>query len=99
MNDETQLRPLKGVALPTDKPKRKRKSATLRAPRVIDPGVLEIRQEVAAKVREYHKAQASTRILKTIIDKLVPKLTNQDLEILANSLGKFARHDPDETEH
>jgi hypothetical protein len=68
---------------PADKPKRKRRSVTPRSAaaqprkeRVIDPGVKAIRDEASARVREYHKAQASARVLATITDKLLPKLTD-----------------------
>lgn len=71
---------------PTEKLKKKRAPKAPRAPRVIDPQVLKIRQEASQKVKDYHKSQASGRILKTILDKRIPQLTRQDQERLFDEL-------------
>ncbi len=66
--------------------KRKRKSLAARKPRVIDPGVAEIRREASDKIKEYHKKQSSARLVKTIIEKRVAQLTRQDQEKLFDHL-------------
>lgn len=78
MNEQTPTPP------PT--PKKSKKQKMPRAPRVVDPAVLAIRQEAAAKVKELHRSRASGGVLNTIVTKLIPKLTLEDRDKLSDAL-------------
>ena len=67
------------------KAKRKRAS-TPRAPRVKDAGILAIEREAADKKAQYRLAQQSGSVLKRIIDKMLPKLTQEDRNRLYDTL-------------
>lgn len=72
---------------PAPTPTRKRKKSTApRAPRTIDPGVAQIRKEASERIKEYHKSQASEKLLATILDKRLPQLTTADKEKLFDHL-------------
>ena len=73
---------------PPPKPARKRKPATPRAPRTIDPGIAAINTERNEKVKAYRSAQASAKILATILNKRLPKLTPNDRAALFDTLSK-----------
>lgn len=60
----------------TAKPKRTRKPKA-RAARVIDPEVAAIRRQAKEQVRQLKLARNSGRVLATITDKLLPKLTDE----------------------
>ena len=68
------------------KPPRKRKAATPRAPRVIDPGIAAIHTAAKAEVLNYRRKQASARLLATIITKRLAQLTTEDRNKLADAL-------------
>ncbi len=71
----------------TTKPSRKRRATAPRAPRVLDPGVQAIKAEAAAKIRDYHKSQASARVLKNIVEKQLPRLVDAEREKLIQTLN------------
>ena len=77
------------TAPPQPKPSRKRRSTSPRSPRVLDPGVAAIHAEAKAKVAEYRRAQASGGILKTIIDKRLAQLTDNDRQKLYDALKEL----------
>lgn len=60
----------------------KRTPGKPRAPRVKDPGILEIERKAAAEKAAYRKAQESGGVLKRIVA-LIPRLTVADLQALA----------------
>lgn len=66
--------------------KRKRKSTTSRGPRTVDPDVLAIRAEATRKVKELHKSRASAKLLKTILDKRLAQLMDNDKMKLFDAL-------------
>jgi hypothetical protein len=68
---------------------RKRKRSSPRAPRTVDPGISAIRKEFSDKVKAYRSAQASSGILKTIIEKRLPKLTAEHRRELYDLLCKM----------
>ena len=70
------------------KPARKRKTSTPRKPRVIDPGIAAIHAESAQKIKVYRSTQASAKILATILNKRLPKLTANDRAKLFDLLSK-----------
>lgn len=82
MNDQPEITPAK--------PSRKRKTTAPRKPRVKDPGILAIEQEMAAKKALYRVAKASGRILKRITDNLLPRLTQEDAAKLAEVVNAVA---------
>ena len=57
-------------------------------PRFIDPGIAAIHAEAKAKVAEYRKLTASGRILKTILDKRLAQLTQDDRQKLFDALAE-----------
>jgi len=57
---------------------RKKRTPTPRAPRTIDPEIARIKAETAEKVAEYRKSLKSGGVLKTIVERLLPKLTIND---------------------
>lgn len=71
-------------------PKKKRAAKHARLPRTIDPEVTAIRKEATSKVKELHRARASARLLKTILEKRLAKLTQQDRESLFDYLKQPA---------
>jgi hypothetical protein len=65
-----------------------RKSSTPRAKKTLDPGIAAIRERMADEVAKYRSAQASKKILKTIIEKRLPKLTPLDRQALFDELSR-----------
>ncbi len=66
---------------PTKRTRKPRIAITLgipRAPRRIDPGIKEIHDFAKAKVAQYRSAQASAKILATILNKRLAQLTDDD---------------------
>ena len=86
MNESTSIETATGPA----NPKRKRRAATPRSPRNIDPGIAAIHAEAAAKVKEYRKTQGSARVLKTILGKRLSQMTQEDKNKLFAALKECA---------
>lgn len=80
----------------TPKTKRSRKPAAPRVRKPKDPGILAIEQAAAKQKEEYRKAQASQAILDRIIDKLVPRLTEEHRLLLWNAVGNTKLQNPAE---
>lgn len=72
--------------LTPSKPKRTRKPKA-RAIRTVDPEVAAIRQQAKEAVRQLKLARNSGRVLATITDKLLPKLTNAHKGLLLDTLN------------
>ena len=58
-----------------------------RAPRVKDAEILAIEREAADKKAQYRLAQQSGSVLKRIVDKMMPRLTSDDLQKLSDALN------------
>jgi len=72
---------------PIVKPTRKRKEPKPRAARVKDVGILAIEARAAAEKQQYRLAQQSGGVLKRIVDKMLPKLTPGDRQVLSAALS------------
>ena len=66
-------------------PKTKRPSR----PRV-DPEIMKIRRRYASEVKEHLRRRASGKVLKTVIEKRLPRLVQSDLEKLLDVLSARA---------
>lgn len=69
-----------------EKPKRKSKPAAPKKERVIDPDIAILRDEHKTKVAQLRFVISSARILKTIKEKRIPKMTAGDREKLMDEL-------------
>lgn len=69
------------------KPKR-RKITTPRAPKTIDPAITQLRIEYRQKVAVAIQSRNSARILKTIIEKRIPKMIQAHRQDLFDALAK-----------
>lgn len=58
-----------------------------RTPRTVSPEVEAIRAEARLKIKALNDATASYRMLQTIINKRLPKMTKGHRETLFNALG------------
>lgn len=76
-------------SIPLTKTKRSRKPATPRVRKPKDPGIIAIEQAAAKQKDEYRKAQASGAILKRIVDKLLPRLTEPHQQDLRDTLNQM----------
>lgn len=68
---------------------RRKKSRTPRAPRTLDPEVLAIRAEAVKAVAALHTRRRSAAILKTLLDKRLAQLVDDDRHALYEALGKL----------
>lgn len=71
----------------TPKPKRTRKSTKPRAAKTLDPGIVAINERRNLEVAAYRSAQASAKILKTFLEKRLPRLTAEDRQKLFDELS------------
>lgn len=71
---------------PTPKRASKRKPATPRAPRVIDPAIKAIHDRMKLDVAAHRAAQTSAKILKTVLEKFLPNMDLSDLAILLHAI-------------
>lgn len=85
MSEEATKPPVVTVKVPKPRASRKKKGPS--KPRVIDPGIMAIHAEAKAKVAEYRKLTASGRILKTIVEKRLAQLTQDDRHKLFDALA------------
>ena len=76
------------------KPKRTRKASTPRVRKPKDPGILAIEDQAKRAKEEYREAQASGAILKRILDKMLPRLTQHDQHELYNALDAMPTTPP-----
>ena len=75
------------VETPTPaKAPRKRKAASKRAPRVVDPRIVAANERRNLEVAAIRSEDASSRMLRVIIEKRLPKMTMADKERLAHHL-------------
>lgn len=72
-------------------------NTTTRTPRVIDPAIAALRKEHAEKVAELKRNQQSAATLKTITEKLLPKLNATDAQILRAAINGVLNPDQEET--
>jgi hypothetical protein len=72
--------------LTTTKQKRARKAPKPRTPRVKDEAILAIEAQAKAAKDEYRKSQASGGVLKRILEKMLPRLTESHLRELYDGL-------------
>jgi hypothetical protein len=76
--------PTNETTAPTPKSKTPPKAAT-RKPR-LDPEIVKLRKKHATEVAEYLRKRSSAALLKTIVDKRLPKLVPADREKLLDVL-------------
>jgi hypothetical protein len=66
--------------------KKEQANPSPKKPAKVDPEILKIRKKYAAEVKAYMRTRESSAILKTIIEKRVPKLCELDRQKLLDHL-------------